>query len=307
MTIDRFEWALFFFIVVLRHCGRRVFWGIALIAFVAVSGADAGVQVAETKSGPVGKPVALARAHAHNDYEHARPLLDALECGFCSFEADVHLVDGELLVAHDRIRTRPERTLTALYLEPLRRRVLENGGRVYRGGPVCTLLIDIKSEGEPTYEALHRQLARYADVLTTFTDGKIVTNALIVLISGNCPRDAIAAQPLRYAACDGRKADLDSDVPVGLVPLVSERWGSLFKWRGGGPMPESEHALLRALVDKAHARGRRIRFWGTPETPEFWRVIYDAGVDLLNADKLAALRDFLLSEGRDSKPEISPQ
>ncbi|HOK78354.1 MAG TPA: hypothetical protein PLW35_11615, partial [Verrucomicrobiota bacterium] len=127
MTIDRFDWALFFFIVVLRHCGRRVFWGIALIAFVAVSGADAGVQVAETKSGPVGKPVALARAHAHNDYEHARPLLDALECGFCSFEADVHLVDGELLVAHDRIRTRPERTLTALYLEPLRRRVLENG------------------------------------------------------------------------------------------------------------------------------------------------------------------------------------
>lgn len=287
----------------LRHWGKRVYFGAALVAFVAIGRAGAGAQVAEAKAGSASRPVPLVRAHAHNDYEHARPLLDALECGFCSFEADIHLVDGELLVAHDRIRVRPDRTLSALYLEPLRRRILENGGRVYRGGPVCTLLIDIKSEGEPTYEVLHRQLARFPDVLSVFTDGKIVTNALIVVISGNCPRAVMAAQPLRYAACDGRKADLDSDVPVGLVPLVSERWGSLFKWRGTGPMPESEHALLRALVDKAHARGRRIRFWGTPETPEFWRVIYDAGVDLLNADKLIVLRDFLLSEGRTVSSE----
>lgn len=38
----------------------------------------------------------LPRAHAHNDYEHARPLLDALDHGFTSVEADVWLVDGEL-------------------------------------------------------------------------------------------------------------------------------------------------------------------------------------------------------------------
>lgn len=32
----------------------------------------------------------LDRAHAHNDYEHARPLIDALERGFGSVEADVY-------------------------------------------------------------------------------------------------------------------------------------------------------------------------------------------------------------------------
>src|SRR4051812_12734941 len=36
----------------------------------------------------------LSRAHAHNDYEHEHPLLDALEAGFASVEADVWLVDG---------------------------------------------------------------------------------------------------------------------------------------------------------------------------------------------------------------------
>src|SRR5687767_16008437 len=64
--------------------------------------------------------IPLVQAHAHNDYEHSRPLLDALAQGFCSIEADVHWVAGRLLVARDRKDTKPERTLERLYLEPLR-------------------------------------------------------------------------------------------------------------------------------------------------------------------------------------------
>ena len=39
------------------------------------------------------------RAHSHNDYWRKRPLLDALECGFCSVEADIFQVGDQLLVA----------------------------------------------------------------------------------------------------------------------------------------------------------------------------------------------------------------
>src|SRR5438093_5049824 len=67
-------------------------------------------------------PLPLLHAHAHNDYEHARPLLDALEHGVCSVEADIYLVDGQLLVAHDRQKVSPTRTLQALYLDPLTER-----------------------------------------------------------------------------------------------------------------------------------------------------------------------------------------
>lgn len=56
----------------------------------------------------------LPQAHAHNDYEHDRPLQDALSHGFSSVEADVWLVDGELLVAHDREDVDPSRTLESL-------------------------------------------------------------------------------------------------------------------------------------------------------------------------------------------------
>src|SRR5512136_1353825 len=71
-------------------------------------------------------PRPLTRAHAHNDYMHTRPLLDALDHGFCSVEADINLVEGQLLVAHSLKETKPERTLQRLYLDPLRKRVRAN-------------------------------------------------------------------------------------------------------------------------------------------------------------------------------------
>ena len=117
-------------------------------------------------------PVPLTRVHAHNDYEHPHPLFDALEQGFCSVEADIYPIDGTLLVAHDRKDVKPDRTLQSLYLEPLRQRVKQNGGRVYKGGPECVLLIDFKSEPGPTYAILREVLKEYADIMTVFRDGK---------------------------------------------------------------------------------------------------------------------------------------
>ncbi len=76
-------------------------------------------------------PTPLPKAHAHNDYEHDRPLYDALDHGFTSVEADIHLVDGQLYVAHDSDEITPNRTLRSLYLEPLKRRIIQNAGRVY--------------------------------------------------------------------------------------------------------------------------------------------------------------------------------
>ncbi len=242
--------------------------------------------------------VPLPRAHAHNDYRHPRPLADALEHGFCSVEADVFLVGGQLLVGHSRFELRPHRTLQALYLDPLRKRVKEHGGRVYPGGPPLTLLIDIKSDGPATYAALAKVLAGYREMLTTVQDGKLRSGAVTVIVSGDRPQEVIAKDEPRYAAIDGRLPDLDDRRPSHLVPLISDRWGSHFGWRGEGPMPEAERARLRAIVDKAHRLGRRVRFWATPDRPAVWKELHAAGVDLINTDDLAGLRRFLLEKAK---------
>jgi hypothetical protein len=49
------------------------------------------------------------------------------------------------------------------------------------------------------------------------------------------------------------------------------------------------------MVEQAHQRGRVVRFWATPESAPLWQELLNAGVDLVNTDKLAALRNFLLA------------
>ncbi len=235
----------------------------------------------------------LAAAHAHNDYLHKRPLLDALEQGFCSVEADIFLIDGKLLVAHTRLEVVKDRTLESLYLEPLRKRIADNDGAVYPGGPPFGLLIDLKSDGEKTYRALHEVLGRYADLLTRVEQGQVKPGPVQVVISGNRPQELIASQPVRYCGIDGRLADLDSDKPAHLLPMISDNWTSNFKWRGVGEMPADERQKLRDITHRAHAQGRVVRFWATPEAPELWKELRDAGVDRINSDKLADLAAFL--------------
>jgi Glycerophosphoryl diester phosphodiesterase family len=243
--------------------------------------------------------VPLPRAHAHNDYEHQRPLADALEHGFCSIEADVWLVDGRLLVAHDLKDARPERTLQRLYLDPLQQRVKENGGRVFRNGPTVILLVDAKSEATNTYAALKLALQPYRSMLTVYRSGRTQTNAVSVIISGNRAREFMAAEGERLAAYDGRLADLDTDAPVHFIPLVSDNWRQHFGWKGTaeeGGMNAQDRRKLQSILQRAHARGQRVRFWGMPDTPRVWQAMREAEVDLINTDDLEGLSRFLRAD-----------
>lgn len=255
------------------------------------------VGVAITTMAAESEVIPLPHAHAHNDYEHARPLLDALEHGFGSVEADVWLVGGQLLVAHDRKDAKPERTLQKLYLDPLQARVAQHGGHVYRGGPSLTLLIDAKSDATNTWLAVRAALQPYEKILTRFHRDRTETNAVTVIISGSRARALMLAEPVRLAAFDGRLPDLDGKEPAHFIPLISDNWRTFSKWTGqDGPLAPEERQRLRALVDQAHAQGRRIRFWGAPDTPAVWREFRAAGVDLLNADDLGGLRGFLIGK-----------
>ena len=247
--------------------------------------------------------VPLLQAHAHNDYLHDPPLLKALDHGFASVEADVFLVGAQLCVAHESNKVTPGRTLQALYLEPLRQRVKENGGRVYREGSRFILLIDIKTKAEPTYQRLHEILAGYQDILTTFDAHGRKDKAVTVIVSGNRPLALMRSQPVRYAGYDGRLTDLDSDLPADIILMISNTWVQHFTWKGEGTMPVGEQQKLNDLVRKAHAQGRLVRFWATPDAPSpareaVWRELLSAGVDLLNTDDLKGLQEFLLQHGR---------
>lgn len=245
----------------------------------------------------------LSQAHAHNDYEHDRPLFDALDHGFSSVEADIWLVFGELFVAHDAHEIEMGRTLTSLYLDPLRRRTEANGGSVYAGSDTpLTLLIDIKTQDEATYRALHEVLSEYEEMLTRYRDGEVEQGAVSAIVSGERPRDLMQAQAVRFAGYDGRMEDLGTDAPASFIPLISDNWTNIFSWTGEGEMPAAERRELERIVETAHAGGQRVRFWATPDEPgaareALWRVLSEVGVDHINTDDLVGLETFLRERG----------
>ncbi len=265
-------------------------WLLAFVLCLAVGERSQGnAQSAQTA--PV---TPLRRAHAHNDYRHARPLLDALDNGFCSVEVDVFLVDGELRVGHERAELRPGRTLQSLYLEPLRQHIRR--GAVHDRPARFILLVDIKADGEKVYEALRRVLPQYRTMLSSWERGRVYQRAITVILSGNRPRAMLESEAARYAFLDGRLPDLEDETraPASLMPLVSDNYGRHFRWDGRGAMPAEERQKLRAMVTKAHAQHRLFRLWATPETPAAWGELLDAGADLINTDDIAGLRRFLL-------------
>lgn len=236
----------------------------------------------------------LVRGHAHNDYAHDRPFWEAYENGFCSIEVDIFRVGDELYVAHDFLGLGKKRKLADLYLDPLMKVVQENEGRVYseHAEPII-LLVDIKREGSKVFELLKKKLEKYRSILCCVEDGVYQKRAVQIVISGDRPVRLIKNDPDRIMSIDGRLSDLDSDLVPELMPLISDRWGSHFKWRGRGEMPENERRLLKKYVAAAHRANRKLRFWATPDSEAVWRELAAAKVDLINTDNLKVLQTFL--------------
>jgi YVTN family beta-propeller protein len=244
-----------------------------LSAIIAIGSAFPGHTQSDTPS-----------AHSHNDYEQPKPFRHAFDRGFRSIEADVWLIDGRLLVAHDRKDAKPEHSLAALYLDPLRQE-LDRKGR-WRQGPrdrKLQLLIDIKSEAVSTLEAL-RQLLRQYPSLTA-------SPALTFAVSGNRPPVGAYKEWPAYIHFDGRPGITYDPAALARVALISDSWASYIDRK------TLRFDTLKAAqaVETAHATGKPFRFWASPDNEAGWRLAARLGADYLNTDRIDALADFLAS------------
>ena len=225
------------------------------------------------------------QAHAHNDYEHAHPLFDALHYGFISVEADVHLVRGKLLVSH----TRPvlkAKTLEELYLAPLDSIARTNGGKIYPGYEgTFYLMIDIKSEAVSTYLVLKELLHHYPALFHSSESHPPVT----IFLSGNRPVEMVVADPAALVALDGRPNDLGKSFSAAIMPVISDNYNKWSDWNGKGTGDLQE---ITGFAKRVHAEGKKLRLWAIPDNPVAWKALLNAGVDLINSDHLSELHSF---------------
>jgi alkaline phosphatase len=222
--------------------------------------------------------------HSHNDYEQKQPFFAAYDLGFDSIEADLYLKDGELCVAHNQKDISTERTLRKLYIEPLLAKIKENGGYPYPNKKSLHLLLDLKTQGKEIMQVLDVQLKPYKKEL----------KHIKISISGDMPKPDEFQNYDKMFSFDGRRNLTYSKKAFKRIYMVSASATDFGKyWAGKEPLSQEVAEKISVFVNEMHAKNKKVRLWGTPNTTLGFKTLKALQVDVLGTDDLPLLRNFI--------------
>ncbi|MDR2038160.1 MAG: phosphatidylinositol-specific phospholipase C/glycerophosphodiester phosphodiesterase family protein [Bacteroidales bacterium] len=234
----------------------------------------------------VGAQYTTLNAHSHNDYENEIPFWTAYNACFGSIEADIYAVDGELFVAHSRHEIKPERTLDALYIEPLKLCYKQNKNKAWPNSDgKLQLMIDLKTPCIPTLDILVDKLNKFPEIF----DPSVNSNAVRIVITGNSPKPADFDKYPSFIWFDGLLNQTYTPEQLERVALYSMPW-SVAK---GKAMTTDDQKKIENMIFTVHKSGKKIRFWAAEDHPEAWRMLMKLKVDFINTDKINELAEFL--------------
>ncbi|KEO71996.1 alkaline phosphatase [Anditalea andensis] len=224
------------------------------------------------------------KIHSHNDYLNTVPFWTAFGSQAASIEVDLFLRNDSLLVAHEVETIHPARTFQSLYLENIRKSVqLELEHKPY------LLLVDLKTEAEPTLNRLMEICEGYLDILYSPSN----QNGIKLVISGKRPYSDRYKNYPAYLFFDHQELTDLALLDVDKVEMISLPFDKFSVWNGKGRIVEEERQALKAVIDAVHQIGKPIRFWATPDSKTAWKALHELGVDYINTDHPSEANKYL--------------
>ena len=258
--------------------------------------------------------------HSHNDYWRLVTLFEALSLGITGVEADCHLINGELYVAHTNASIRPNLTFRSLYLDPLTS-ILENQNApngiasssgingIWDVDPSRGIVVmtDLKTEGFSTLEAVQEQLQPFREKgwLTYWNGTAIVPGPILHVGTGNTPFDAV----LNSTYANSTYRDVFFDAPLdNLTDIynISNSYYTSTSLTGvlGGVtkipfkgLKKDQMAEVAGQIERAQSLGLVSRYWDIPAWPvvtrmNIWKQLEEVGIGMLNADAIEEAARF---------------
>jgi len=241
----------------------------------------------------------VANAHSHNDYENPVPFHTAYNAGFGSIEADIFLIKGQLIVAHDFAELKNNRSLEDYYLKPLRLHVQQNKGHAYPDtGRSLQMLIDVKTSANTTLAALIELLKKFPEITST--------NTIQWVITGNRPADSLFASFPSFIWFDGLLFKDYTAAALNKVVMMSDDFKSYSSWQGIDNLPAADKNKLTDAISRAHALHKKVRFWDAPDNISAWKQFMGLKADYINTDHIIELADYL-NRFAGNQPGDKPQ
>ncbi|RSM01865.1 hypothetical protein CDV31_011149 [Fusarium ambrosium] len=255
--------------------------------------------------------------HSHNDYWRRMPFYSAIKVGCIGIEADVWVVQGELLVGHNLGSLSSGQTLTSMYIQPLvellqTKNSVNDPNIPFRGvydhdpSQTLVLLVDLKADPNSSWPLLLERLEplRQRGWLSHVNNGAFISRPVTVVGTGDTEVRLVNEEtPFRDVFFDAPLNELEE----GKYSFLNSYYTSVSfeksigKIGRGGLQPE-QLAKLRNQISQAHSRGLKTRYWGMPYWPlnvrdQLRELLIDEGVDVLNADDLMEARDIFAKRG----------
>ena len=219
-------------------------------------------------------------AHAHNDYEQKYPITTALNHGFASLEVDLVFDGTNLIVSHDGEDLDTKGHFEAAYLVPLLNRLDTNQ-------QLIILLVDIKNYSDQMLTQLNLVLKKHESYLLKRAENANSSKKIQIVLSGDIPRAQIIANKTNeFLFIDGRIEDLAFDYSQQYMPMISMNFTDLSKWEGIQKPSTASIRKIQKTIDLVHQKGKKIRFWKTPETALLWRTLIELEVDIIGVDNI---------------------
>lgn len=139
------------------------------------------------------------------------------------------MIDGQLIVAHEKEHILQERTLERLYRDPLKES-LELGLMFDR---TLQVLIDVKSDATTSLDAIVQTLEDYQSITGN--------EKISFVISGNSPKPAIYINYPDFISFDYQSLEPINDVKVlDTIGLISLSFRSFTDWNGKGRLTKED-------------------------------------------------------------------
>lgn len=223
--------------------------------------------------------------HSHNDYASPLPFYGAYSNETGVIEADVFLVNNELLVAHTSKEIAQHNTLKSLYLDPLSSKLKNLGGKAYPSNKSFILMIDIKSDPDSTLKLITQQLQAFPEIISN--------KNIKVVISGNRPLPSQWATYPEFIYFDGRLNENYSQEELYRVEMISEDLKNITIWNGKGVLTQADLQKMQSAIKKVHDQHKKIRFWATQDNVNTWMTLMNLKVDYIGTDNVMALTQFI--------------
>lgn len=228
------------------------------------------------------------------------PFYEAYRLGIRSIEVDIVLAENELYVAHDNKDVRGQNTLDSLYLRPIENIALQKK-KIHgqENEDLLRLFIDIKTDAVKTLDVLTRKL-------NTYPTGAFLTNKdLQIVISGNTPPRSTWGSYPSYIYFDGRPDTLYSNDHLKHVAVISDDFSKYTSWNGKGLIPRPDREKLQAVIASVHRSGKKIRFWGTPDHVNAWKILFSMDIDWVGTDYVYLMHDHIKKQHSREYTNIS--